>query len=128
MIDFNLDGDRITLVRRLQASAPRVSLSCDEGLRFDGVLISRSMGSDHTTSSRQEWQKKRCGDTGVATAHGFRSSLRDWASEHGYARDPAERSLAHTVANKVEAAYHRVDLLEQRRPLMEAWAKHVLGE
>jgi integrase len=64
----------------------------------------------------------------VATAHGFRSSFRDWASEHGCARDLAERSLAHTVANKVEAAYHRTDLLEQRRPLMEAWAKHVLGE
>ena len=60
-----------------------------------------------------------------ATAHGFRSSFRDWASEHGYARDLAERSLAHTVANKVEAAYHRTDLLEQRRPLMEAWAEHV---
>ncbi|WP_425118672.1 tyrosine-type recombinase/integrase, partial [Burkholderia gladioli] len=60
-----------------------------------------------------------------ATAHGFRSSFRDWASEHGYARDLAERALAHTVANKVEAAYHRTDLLEQRRPLMEAWAKHV---
>lgn len=62
-----------------------------------------------------------------ATAHGFRSS-RDWASEHGYARDLAERALAHTVANKVEAAYHRTDLLEQRRPLMEAWAQHVCGE
>ncbi|RQP34127.1 tyrosine-type recombinase/integrase [Burkholderia ubonensis] len=60
-----------------------------------------------------------------ATAHGFRSSFRDWASERGYARDLAERALAHTVANKVEAAYHRTDLLEQRRPLMEAWAKHV---
>jgi integrase len=60
-----------------------------------------------------------------ATAHGFRSSFRDWASEHGYARDLAERALAHTVANKVEAAYHRTDLLEQRRPLMEAWATHV---
>ncbi|RBB41299.1 integrase [Burkholderia reimsis] len=60
-----------------------------------------------------------------ATAHGFRSSFRDWASEHGYARDLAERALAHTVANKVEAAYHRTDLLEQRRPLMEAWAQHV---
>lgn len=59
-----------------------------------------------------------------ATAHGFRSSFRDWASEHGYARDLAERVLAHTVANKVEAAYHRTDLLEQRRPLMEEWAKH----
>ena len=60
-----------------------------------------------------------------ATAHGFRSSFRDWASEQGYARDLAERALAHTVANKVEAAYHRTDLLEQRRPLMEAWARHV---
>ncbi|MBU9268755.1 tyrosine-type recombinase/integrase [Burkholderia gladioli] len=60
-----------------------------------------------------------------ATAHGFRSSFRDWASEQGYSRDLAERALAHTVANKVEAAYHRTDLLEQRRPLMEAWARHV---
>ena len=62
-----------------------------------------------------------------ATAHGFRSSFRDWASEHGYARDLAERALAHTVANKVEAAYHRTDLLEQRRPLMESWALHVFS-
>ncbi|HZZ05215.1 tyrosine-type recombinase/integrase [Paraburkholderia sp.] len=62
----------------------------------------------------------------VATAHGFRSSFRDWASEQGYARDLAERALAHAVANKVEAAYHRTDLLEQRRPLMEAWAKHIV--
>lgn len=61
----------------------------------------------------------------VATAHGFRSSFRDFASEHGYARDLAERALAHAVANQVEAAYHRTDLLEQRRPLMEAWARHV---
>ncbi|MNN03725.1 Prophage CP4-57 integrase [compost metagenome] len=62
----------------------------------------------------------------VATAHGFRSSFRDWASEQGYARDLAERALAHTVANKVEAAYHRTDLLEQRRPMMEAWSTHVM--
>ena len=57
----------------------------------------------------------------VATAHGFRSSFRDWCSEHGYSRDLAERALAHTVSNKVEAAYHRTDLLEQRRPMMDAW-------
>ncbi|ALL64731.1 Phage integrase [Paraburkholderia caribensis MBA4] len=63
----------------------------------------------------------------VATAHGFRSSFRDWASEHGYARDLAERALPHTVANKVEAAYHRTNLLDQRRPMMEAWAEHVLS-
>ena len=56
-----------------------------------------------------------------ATAHGFRSSFRDWCSENGYSRDLAERSLAHTIKDKVEAAYHRTDLLEQRRPLMDAW-------
>lgn len=60
-----------------------------------------------------------------ATAHGFRSSFRDWCSEKGYARDLAERSLAHAVANKVEAAYHRTDLLEQRRPMMESWSEFV---
>lgn len=62
-----------------------------------------------------------------ATAHGFRSSFREWASEQGFARDLAERALAHTVANKVEAAYHRTDMLEQRRPLMDGWARHVFS-
>ncbi|MBR7780312.1 tyrosine-type recombinase/integrase, partial [Undibacterium rugosum] len=62
-----------------------------------------------------------------ATAHGFRSSFRDWCSEQGYSRDLAERSLAHTVQNKVEAAYHRTDLLEQRRPMMEAWSLFILS-
>lgn len=60
-----------------------------------------------------------------ATAHGFRSSFRDWASESGYPRDLAERALAHTIKSQSEAAYHRTDLLEQRRPMMEAWARHV---
>lgn len=63
----------------------------------------------------------------VATAHGFRSSFRDWCSENGYPRDLAERALAHTVQNKVEAAYHRTDLLEQRRPMMQAWSDFVTG-
>lgn len=62
-----------------------------------------------------------------ATAHGFRSSFRDWASEHGYPRDVAERALAHTVRNATEAAYHRTDLLEQRRQMMQEWEKHALG-
>lgn len=58
-----------------------------------------------------------------ATAHGFRSTFRDWCSETGVPRDIAERALAHTIQNKVEAAYHRTDLLEQRRSLMWKWAE-----
>ena len=30
-------------------------------------------------------------------------------------------ALAHTIENKVEAAYRRGDLFEKRRQLMEAW-------
>lgn len=63
----------------------------------------------------------------TATAHGFRSSFRDWASENGYNRDLAERALAHTVRNQTEAAYHRTDLLDQRRGMMEAWSLFVCG-
>jgi integrase len=63
----------------------------------------------------------------IATAHGFRSSFRDWASENSYSRDLAERALAHTIKNATEAAYHRTDLLDKRRGMMEAWANHVTG-
>jgi len=58
-----------------------------------------------------------------ATAHGFRSSFRDWASENGYARELAERALAHAIENKTEAAYHR----SQRRVMMQAWSDYVTG-
>jgi integrase len=57
------------------------------------------------------------------TVHGFRSSFRDWASEAtGFPHEVCEMALAHTIANKSEAAYRRGDLFEKRRKLMEAWA------
>jgi len=63
----------------------------------------------------------------IATAHGFRSSFRNWASENSYPRDYAERALAHTILNQVEAAYHTTDLLDKRRDMMEAWSQYVCG-
>jgi integrase len=58
------------------------------------------------------------------TAHGFRSSFRDWAAERTtFPAEVAEMALAHTVSDKVEAAYRRGDLFEKRRQLTEAWAK-----
>jgi len=60
------------------------------------------------------------------TPHGFRSSFRDWAAEAtAYPRELAETALAHTIENKVEAAYRRGDLLEKRRELMEAWSNFI---
>jgi len=59
------------------------------------------------------------------TVHGFRSSFRDWAAEQtAYPSDVIEMALAHTIANKVEAAYRRSDLFEKRQRLMEDWAAY----
>jgi integrase len=62
------------------------------------------------------------------TAHGFRSTFRDWAAERtGVAPEVAEAALAHTVGNKVEAAYRRSDLFEKRRALMQQWGSYCDG-
>ncbi len=60
------------------------------------------------------------------TAHGFRSSFRDWAAEAtSLPREVAEMALAHTIENRVEAAYRRGDLLAKRREMMEQWSTFV---
>jgi integrase len=57
------------------------------------------------------------------TAHGFRSTFRDWSAERTNSpREVAELALAHTVGDKVEAAYRRGDMFERRRRLMQQWA------
>ena len=62
------------------------------------------------------------------TAHGFRSSFRDWASERtSFPREVCELALGHSVKDKTEAAYRRGDLLDKRRNLMEAWAAFAAG-
>lgn len=59
------------------------------------------------------------------TQHGFRSTSRDWCAETTpYPRDVAEMALAHTVGNKVEAAYRRGNLFEKRRRLMQDWSDY----
>ncbi|MFO1084079.1 MAG: integrase arm-type DNA-binding domain-containing protein [Reyranellaceae bacterium] len=60
---------------------------------------------------------------GDLTAHGFRSTFRDWCAERtNFPSEVAEMALAHSVGDKVEAAYRRGDLFEKRCALMEQWA------
>jgi integrase len=60
------------------------------------------------------------------TAHGFRSSFRDWASERtNFSREVCESALAHAIKDKTEAAYRRGDLLDKRRELLAAWSEFV---
>lgn len=62
------------------------------------------------------------------TVHGLRSTFRDWASEVAKApREVAELSLSHRVGSRVEQAYARSDLLDERRRLMDRWSAYVTG-
>jgi integrase len=59
------------------------------------------------------------------TVHGLRSSFSDWAHEQPMATPMViEQSLAHAGGDKVALAYRRGDLLQKRRKLMDAWARH----
>lgn len=59
------------------------------------------------------------------TVHGFRSTFKDWCSEQtAHPNEMSEMALAHTVSDKVEAAYRRSDMREKRRRLMADWAAY----
>lgn len=63
-----------------------------------------------------------------ATAHGFRSTFRDWVSEcTDHSGEVAEMALSHAIGDKVEAAYRRGDLFEKRMALMSDWAAFLAG-
>jgi integrase len=59
------------------------------------------------------------------TAHGFRSTFRDWAGEEtGHPREVIEHALAHQLKDSSEAAYARGDQLAKRAALMADWAAY----
>ena len=62
-----------------------------------------------------------------ATAHGFRSSFRDWAEETDSGTPVVrELSLGHVEGSEAQKAYRRTDMFKQRRELMQAWADFAL--
>ena len=63
----------------------------------------------------------------AASGHGFRSSFKSWAREHDVDELLSEFALAHVEGSATVAAYARDDLLEKRRPVMQAWADCISG-
>jgi integrase len=105
----------------LDEAAKLRTFNAADALVFPGAKPERPM-SDMTLIMLLRRLEARC------TAHGFRSSFRDWSAEAtNFPREVAEAALAHTLENRVEAAYRRSDLLEKRRSLMEAWGAFCIG-
>lgn len=96
----------------------------DGQLVFEGTKRGRPL-SDMTFT-------KLLRDAGLgkkATAHGFRSAFKNWCSESEKARDEvSEAALAHTIKDRVKAAYLRTDFFEERKSLMEFWSTFCQAE
>jgi integrase len=67
-------------------------------------------------------------DTGeFVSTHGFRSTFRSWAQKTKQDRAAAEISMGHRHFGLVESRYTGDDLLDERRELLAAWARHCAG-
>jgi integrase len=112
---------------RVPLSKPAVALLRELSKIRDGsglVFLGQRMGvpmSDMTLTA----VLKRMG-FGELTAHGFRSTFRDWATETtSHPNHVVEQALAHAIPNAVEAAYRRGDLFEERIALMDDWPAYL---
>ena len=66
--------------------------------------------------------------SGKMTVHGFRTCFKSWAIDHGKDETDSEMALAHTIGTSVRNIYARdAQRIEQRRPMMQAWADHCAG-
>jgi len=110
----------------LSTGAQSLLKSLSEARTGDFVFPSASEGPLSETALSA--LLKRLGQ-GKITAHGFRSTFRQWCAEQtNHPREVAEAALAHTLKDKVEAAYQRGDLFDKREKMMEAWAGFIGGE
>ena len=90
----------------------------------DGYVFPGQKPNKPLSQMAMEMQLRRMNRRDI-TVHGFRSAFRDWCSETtNFPTMVAEAALAHTIGDKVEAAYRRGDLFDKRRELMREWANY----
>lgn len=92
-----------------------------DGLIFPGIRDQSKQLSENTLL----FALYRLGYHSRATVHGFRATFSTIANELGFDGDVIEKALAHEERNRVRAAYHRSEYLEQRRELMQWWADYL---
>lgn len=95
-----------------------------DGLPHEGELLFPNRKGTALSDMTLTAVLKRMGRSDT-TAHGFRSSFRDWAGETtAYPREVIEHALAHQLKDKAEASYARGTLFDKRRRLMADWARY----
>ena len=107
---------------RVPLSAPALALLRAAHKRSQSGLVFRSPTGKRIDEAGLRRVAKRIELAG--TVHGMRGAFKSWAMDTGIDRAVAEFALAHSFMGDVEASYVRTDLLEKRRPVMEAWGRH----
>jgi integrase len=83
---------------------------------FSGKAVTHSDVS-HFILHCFKWETK-------ITAHGLRSTLKDWCRVNEFPMDWYEIQVDHVLGNSVGQAYGHDTLLDQRRDMMEAWGEY----
>ncbi|HJW72584.1 MAG TPA: tyrosine-type recombinase/integrase [Geothrix sp.] len=83
--------------------------------------VIRRMNEGREAAGLAKWTDPNDG-RGIVV-HGFRACFRTWAQEGRFDKQTVEFALAHRLPDKVEEAYARGTMIDQRRPLMESWAR-----
>jgi integrase len=125
---WSVPGSRMKTGKEHQvplSAAALVVLDKLAGLRQGEYLFPGAKAARPLSNMSMLMALRRLRGMGV-TVHGMRSGFRDWASETGVASEVAELALAHTIRNKVEAAYRRGNLLQPRAIVMENWARFLM--
>ena len=130
--EFDIKGKMWTIpaVRMKAGKEHRVPLSSSAIKLLESLAVTESelvfpsprggMLSDMTLTGVLRRMKVK------VTAHGFRSTFRDWVAESTtFPNEVAEMALAHTISNKSEASYRRGDLFEKRAVMMEEWSRFI---
>ncbi|WP_158885157.1 integrase arm-type DNA-binding domain-containing protein [Rhodanobacter sp. L36] len=114
------------LEHRVPLSPAAVALLRSLSTQTTGNVFPGVRGRPLTTAAGMKLLKDL--EPGI-TAHGFRSSFRDWAGETtSHPREIIESAMAHRLKNASEAAYSRGDQLARRAKLMNDWARYCAGK
>lgn len=124
---WTIPGYRMKAGREHRAPLSDTAVALLEKMKLEqrGELVFPGRGENKPLSDMSLTAVLRRMDRADLTVHGFRSTFRDWAAEStAYPREVAEMALAHTVGDRVEAAYRRGDLFAKRTRMMSDWAKY----
>ncbi len=121
---WTIPGERMKTgaLHRVPLSPPAIEILGEAAARRESDFVFPGQGRGKPLSNMAFLMLLRRMKRSDITAHGFRSTFRDWAGDAtSYPRELIESALAHMIGNEVERAYRRGDGLEKRRLLMYDW-------